>query len=257
MVPTKVSIHNENFEEVVYYPTLSTPFCEQIGAKEKSKLVCDRSNLERFESVKKSGKPKITICPFGLVEVFAPIIIDDLTVGYLAVGQVVTDKTDINEVAEKTVIYGFDKMTMLQKLQSMEVLSEKLIEAAATIADACAKYVLIDKYIDISKNETINKIHDYINEHLQDKITADTLCKQFYMSRVSLYNLFNNQFNISVADYIKRERLRKAKEYLQNSSYSVKEIAALVGFEFNYFSKVFYAEERITPKKYQKKIGGQ
>ena len=246
---SKISIHDENFDEVVYYPTLSMPFCYEIGTNPKSKARCDKSNLDRFTYVKKTGKTKITICPFGLIEVIAPIIIDNITVGYLVLGQTVSDKVDIEEVAEKTTEYGFNKAFMLRKLQQMEVISERMIEAAVTIADACTKYVLIDKYIDVSKNDVLNKIQNYIVEHLQEKITVDTLCKQFYMSRVSLYSLFNRQLNISVADYIKRERLRKAKEYLQNSSYSVKEIAELVGFEFNYFSKVFYEEEHITPKK--------
>ncbi|HHT66779.1 MAG TPA: helix-turn-helix domain-containing protein [Erysipelotrichaceae bacterium] len=249
----KVSIHTVDFQEMIYYPEMRNSFCKALSENPASHTICRDADTERFNYVKRTKKTELFICPFGLIEVFTPIIIGDEIVGYIVLGQAVGENSDINQMAQKTAQYGFDKNTMLNKLEQLERIKEEIFPAASTLLDACAKYVYIDNYINISQNELMGRIHNYIYEHMSERITVDSLCKHFYLSRVSLYKLFEGQVKTSVADYIKNERLKQCKYYLQNSSFSIKEIANLVGIEYNYLSKVFYKSEDITPKKYQKK----
>lgn len=248
----KVSIHNEKREEIINYPRKYNSFCELISQSQDVERTCAMADAERFDVVDKLGCPKTFICPFGLTEVFAPIIINGLTVGYMVLGQILNSNSDLDEIAERPMKYGFKKEAVLEQLNNLERIETELINAATIVLDACTKYVYIDKYIHISSNEMVNNIHNYIIEHISDKITADVLCRQFFLSRVSLYKLFNEQFHSSVADYIKNERIKMAKELLLDSHLSIKEISERVGLEYNYFSKVFYKSEGIKPKQYQK-----
>ena len=192
------------------------------------------------------------ICPFGMTEVFAPIIINGLTVGYMILGQILTNDGNLEKISDNTIQYGFKKETVLERLNRLERIGLEMIDAATIVLDACTKYVYITKYIHISSNELINNIHNYIIDNISEKITADVLCHQFFLSRVSLYKIFNEQLHSSVADYIKNERIKMAKELLLDSHLSIKEVSERIGLEYNYFSKVFYKSENIKPKQYQK-----
>lgn len=248
----KVSIHNEKREEIVNYPGKYNPFCELISESPAAISLCVRADKERFDEVDRLGSSKVFVCPFGLIEVFAPIIINGLTVGYMVLGQILSEDINIKKLAQKPAQYGFKEETVLEKLEKLEKKSDEIIQASTIILEACAKYVYIDKYIHISGNEMTNNIHNYIVEHISEKITADMLCHQFFLSRVSLYKLFNDQFHSSVADYIKNERIKMARELLQDSHLSIREVAEQVGLEYNYFSKVFYKAEGMNPKQFQK-----
>ena len=62
---------------------------------------------------------------------------------------------------------------------------------------------------------------------------------------------FKKDMKISVTQYIQFTRIEEAKRLIKLNKYSVKEIAAIVGFNnVQYFIRVFKSLELITPKKY-------
>ena len=55
------------------------------------------------------------------------------------------------------------------------------------------------------------------------------------------------------SDYLKDVRMEKAKELLENSSLSAKDIAVKVGFQnVTYFSTVFKKETGLSPAEYKR-----
>ncbi|MFT4023739.1 MAG: AraC family transcriptional regulator [Flavihumibacter sp.] len=95
-------------------------------------------------------------------------------------------------------------------------------------------------------------LHYYINEHLTDSITMDTLCRMAYLSRNAFFKWFKEQFGLSPLEFINRERIRLAKQLLANRSLSVTTVAQQCGFsDVNYFVRRFRKTEGITPGAYQ------
>jgi YesN/AraC family two-component response regulator len=71
---------------------------------------------------------------------------------------------------------------------------------------------------------------------------------------VEIYEIFKNTFNSTVADYVKKCRLKKAAELLKETSYSVNLIADKIGVpDYNYFSKIFKVAYGISPREFRKK----
>jgi len=57
----------------------------------------------------------------------------------------------------------------------------------------------------------------------------------------------------SVNEYRNLARVRKAKELLANSGYSITEISEILGFEsITYFERVFKKHTDVTPLRYRK-----
>lgn len=96
-------------------------------------------------------------------------------------------------------------------------------------------------------------VMNYISEHLTADIKIEELCRVACMSKSSLYRMFSEEYGISPAQLIIEERLRYAKQFLQDaSSMSIKEAAYASGFnDPNYFSRIFKKMEGMSPSEYR------
>ncbi|MDO4468082.1 MAG: AraC family transcriptional regulator [Bacillota bacterium] len=106
------------------------------------------------------------------------------------------------------------------------------------------------------ENELLNQIIVYIGENIFSNFNnVEELCQHFGLSRSSLQNLFKNNLNIAPKRYILNMKLKKSKELINESKYTVSEIAGLLGFSsIHYFSRRFKQEFGISPTDYANKI---
>ncbi len=112
----------------------------------------------------------------------------------------------------------------------------------------------IDKCCEASSDETINKVHEYLLENLDKRITIDDLSKRFLLNSTSLKVSFKREYGKSVAAHIKEHRMSRASELLLNGQMSVGEIARAVGYEsVSKFSAAFRTEYGVSPTEYRKK----
>ncbi|HWV68175.1 AraC family transcriptional regulator [Chitinophaga sp.] len=103
-----------------------------------------------------------------------------------------------------------------------------------------------------SNNSRLHFVLHYINEHLTENISVDTLCRKAYLSRNVFFKWFKDQFGITPLQYINRERLKLAKQLLANRNNSVGQVSTLCGFnDTNYFIRLFRSAEGVTPGTYQ------
>lgn len=247
----KVSVFNDKFEEILFYPFKYNRYCQLIRSKKEGTAVCLKADSERLLECKRTRKAKTYICPMGLTEVFSPIIINGIVVGYLALGQIISDNTNIAMMFKAAEQFGLKREDIQSSIDEIEKIPQSLIKASALILDACTKFVYVDNYVGYLNNDLLDQIVDYIENNIHLKLTVDVLCKKFYLSRNNIYHIFKNNFNLTIADYVKNRRIERAKNLLKDPSYSISEVALKIGQEYNYFSKVFYKEVGITPKKYQ------
>jgi len=78
------------------------------------------------------------------------------------------------------------------------------------------------------------------------------LAELFGMSQRNFTRRFRSATNMTPVQYLQSQRLREAKELLQNSNLSIAEIAFRVGYiDVSYFTKLFKQFASITPKEYR------
>ena len=96
----------------------------------------------------------------------------------------------------------------------------------------------------------LDQLNDIItkNLHVPD-FQLNDITEQLKISRTTLYRLIVKLTGMSPNNYIRKQRLEKAKEILEIGVYpTVKETALAVGFKNpSYFSRLFYEEFEITP----------
>ncbi|MCQ2506867.1 MAG: metalloregulator ArsR/SmtB family transcription factor [Lachnospiraceae bacterium] len=102
--------------------------------------------------------------------------------------------------------------------------------------------------------EIFHKIHDYLLEHLSERITIEELSKHFLMNTTTLKEGFKSVYGSSIAAHIKEHRMEKAAEYLLNTEMNVSEIAKNVGYtNASKFSASFQDTFGLLPLDYRKK----
>ena len=108
-----------------------------------------------------------------------------------------------------------------------------------------------DHLINASTSPLIKNLIIYIHNNCDQNILLDDLSKNFNISRSYLSYLIRSETRKSLPDIILYFRLKKAKQYLEKTNYSVNEISNLCGFKSpSYFCKLFKNKYSLSPKQY-------
>lgn len=82
--------------------------------------------------------------------------------------------------------------------------------------------------------------------------SPSVISDQLRVNPTYLSRLFKSQVGQNLSDYISEKRLKRVCALLDDSAYSVKEVAALCGYEnYNYFFRFFKKRMGITPREYR------
>ena len=100
----------------------------------------------------------------------------------------------------------------------------------------------------------LQKATQLIEEHLDDPdLTVSRLCELGDFNEKQLYRKIKQFTGLSVIEYIRSIRLKKAALLLQSGNYTVSEVLYSVGFSnASYFSRAFAAVYHMTPSEYMK-----
>lgn len=153
---------------------------------------------------------------------------------------------DVKNVAEKidwmldTRKFGGEEDLFYSRVIS-EILHD-LMEPAAM--DSKSRY---------DNSEIIKDIIEYIDENYMKRITVEDISRHINMSPGHTIRYFKNQTGYTPYMYLKTYRLMRANQMLETSSYSIKQIAAMVGYSSpSHFISEFKAYKGITPSEYRK-----
>lgn len=118
------------------------------------------------------------------------------------------------------------------------------------------EYLSIISEIKTAKeNPIVTKVCSYINENIEQDITLELMAEYTKVSSFYLSKLFKEEKGITFINYLNEARLEKAKDLLKNSSYSIKEITAAIGYnDQNYFSRIFRNKFGVTPTEFRSSI---
>lgn len=130
--------------------------------------------------------------------------------------------------------------------------------------------VLISKYfaIDINRNsqspfaiftgqkthndETVKKAQEYIEQHLDDRISIEELVDNLAVGRRSFERRFKQATNNSVLEYIQRVKIEAAKRSIENSRKYINEVMFDVGYtDTKAFRTTFKKITGLTPIEYR------
>lgn len=110
------------------------------------------------------------------------------------------------------------------------------------------------KKLNISQSQKkVNEIILYINDHITEPLTMDTIADTFHLNKDYLGRLFKEHTQATVGHYISVQRAGLAQSLLAEG-HSVSEVQEALGFSsYSYFFKFFKKMTGDSPSHYRKK----
>lgn len=110
-------------------------------------------------------------------------------------------------------------------------------------------------YFSAAQIKTIKRIYSFLVEHFREHYTIDELSARFQISPTVMKKCFHSVYGDSVYAYMKKYRLQAAERLLRESTLTIGEIAAEIGYlNPNKFTSAFCAAYGVLPTGYRKKV---
>jgi AraC-like DNA-binding protein len=253
----RTGIYDSDFNKIVSYPEHSCAFCTLMKSVPKSKRLCKENDIKAFAECKKRDSLYIYRCHAGLFEAVAPIKMNDLTLGYMILGQIKERGDDDEVILNYARNFIKDEDELQKACKRLHQRSADQIQSLASIMEVCTCYLWIAKLISVDEENLIFHLSNYINNNICSDLSVETLMDVFGISRSRLYDISHKYFGMSIAKYVKKKRVAIAKERLEIEGTRISEAADAAGFtDYNYFSKIFKSETGLTPGEYKKQALG-
>lgn len=98
-----------------------------------------------------------------------------------------------------------------------------------------------------------NTVYDYINQHLSEDLSLETVAEVAGFSKYHFSRLFKVYSGYNFYDYVSMQRIRSAESLLLKPDISITEVALLSGFSsLTTFNRTFKKIKDCTPSEYRK-----
>jgi AraC-like DNA-binding protein len=118
---------------------------------------------------------------------------------------------------------------------------------------------VFEKFLKVKSSEKkipawVKELKEIIQDQIDTNITLKQLSKDVDIHPAYLSREFSRYFdNLSFGDYIRKQRIEKAIEYLNDPGYSLTKIAYLTGFsDQSHFTRIFKKHTGVNPSAYRK-----
>ena len=144
--------------------------------------------------------------------------------------------------------------TAAQKYENLLIVQNRLSSLIFKIV-LDMSLVLKERKINISEDAL--KIKNYLDNHIEEKISLDQISKYTCLTTRQINRIFKKELGRTPYDYVLTKKIELAKSYLINTSLSVKEVACRLNFiDAYYFSNIFKEKTGLSPIYYKKAING-
>lgn len=102
---------------------------------------------------------------------------------------------------------------------------------------------------------SLEETADHLAQHCHEPISLEELADRCDLSPSHFRLLFGQHFGCSPRSYLRRTRIRRARELMAATTFTLSQIALKTGFStVHSFSRAFHSVEGIAPSEYRRKL---
>lgn len=254
----RITVFDDSFHELAAYPEQVAPFCQIIRSDDNGKKECCLCDENACKIAAKRHSPYTYRCHAGLTESIAPLYLGNIVIGYLLFGHVFSYASYEEGWAQIEPLcrnYRIDLNKLKNACYQQPLISKDYIVSASHILQAVASFSCLERMVSLRQQDLPVQIDEYISGHFAEGLDAQTLCRQFHISRTQLYEISKQSYGVGIAEHIRTLRIDKAKRLLAESDLPLAEIAGQCGFkDYNNFITTFKRMVGMPPKRYAKNV---
>ncbi len=246
-------------------------FCQKVREDPILKKYCEKCDSRGGAEAVRENQPYIYQCCFGLIDVAIPIVLQNVYLGSLMIGQVRTDREDLENIVSlpEHRILKEHVAELRQYYEEVPMLEYSQISKCSQTLSKMCQYMVENKEIEenshhmiacekeeasvLKENGFVLQAKDYVRSHLENDVSLTETARHCAISPSYLSRVFVKETGQCFSMYVSEEKIKKAKEWLENQEMSVSEIGDRLGFnETGYFIKIFKRNVGMTPGMYRK-----
>ncbi|MDY3928314.1 MAG: helix-turn-helix domain-containing protein [Clostridia bacterium] len=249
-IDIKNKIHSKTFCDIAKSTQLGFDVCIHCKTSANDKAVNEKKSFSGY-------------CSYGLFEFVKPVLINNIPVCIIYIGNILKDKyisTDkIIKTSEKTKV----KSDMLIKeLENSEpYVKNEIYGNIAGIIEAYIKFAA-EKNNFIQNNnyeqrcaQKVESVIEYIDLNFDKNISLKKLSKLYFINEKYLGCLFKSKTGMTFREYLNKVRLDNAAKYLSYTDRTIINISIDCGFSnVTYFNRMFMKRYNMTPTQFRKNI---
>lgn len=210
-----------------------TSFCKTIRSCEKGFHHCKISDAQGGERAREKGKTTPYVCESGLIDMAAPIVLENRFIGTILCGQIIMEEDGrektLERIKERTADVEIDFEIIKEHVNDIEVLPRKRLIAATEFLSLTANYIAEMGLVNIYQRELLEESRT--RKKLEEYLRIKKL--KILQSQVNPHFLFNVLNSIARLSLI--ENAKETEEVVYALSdllrYSLKNVEKLVKLE--------------------------
>jgi AraC family transcriptional regulator len=156
---------------------------------------------------------------------------------------------DLSEIINRFIKIGVKEGSREKDLIASLALKELIIRLSQTQA----REILEKTYKELASGNRLAHVVDYIKKNIRENLTLEELAGQSCMSKSHFLRTFKLELGQTPMDFVLKERLKLARQYLLIGGFQIQEVSVMSGFNnITYFIRAFKTEYGFTPKVFQK-----
>lgn len=255
LIKTNITFYDENFTGTAACTSPMHPLCRII--KSCTETHCADSDTKAMTLCKNDDcADHHYACHIGMTEMAFRMTNHNETYGYILVGPFRDKKNEpealraLESFSEK---YSLDLQAMRKAYYATTSFSLEKFESIKVILHALFDYAVNKNIIAMKHTLFETVITAYVNEHLSENLSLDSLCRHFYLSPKQLHSVIKKATGLPPKQYVIQQRIAKAKTLITTTDVPIQNIAEAVGIpDYSYFIKVFKSITGHTPTHFRK-----
>lgn len=221
-------------------PTCGIGFCKKCR---------DHCRYAMNKKCEKSQKLFVEKCWKGINQIVVPLRQDGIHYGMLYAGSWRQPRCVPPAGLPKKYYRAYKKLPLLPAPEKIAELENILLVFVIGILGLLKELNAVETVPDTRGNRII----EFIKAHAVEKIELMDIAAHLNLSRSRTSYLISKTLNKSFPELLNEERLRRVKTLLTSSNMTLNEIAALTGFNDEYYlARMFKRQNEQTPGQYKK-----
>lgn len=235
----------------------STEYCDAAKGTRRGYELCIRCKACANRKAVAQRKPFYGICPYGMVEVVYPVILDGVVACIVYIGHILPDKEEyfprVNRACKLT---GVSLREMMEQAAFCE--ADYNVEHYMQMAEILSREIqrlwrAQGREKSLRCGGIVGNVEEYLAYHYAQDISLKHMAELYFMNEKYLGRLFLKETGKTFRQYLNDVRLEHAVQLLEKTHLSVLHISLECGYSnVTYFNRVFKEKFGSTPTIYRK-----
>ena len=252
----RITVFNENMQELVAYPKQVAPYCALIRESAEGLAACMDCDRQACRVAAEKKNTHIYRCHAGFTEAVSPLYQGEMLIGFLLFGHVfpyASHEEGWQEIRHRCSALSVDPDKLYKAILQAAPVQETYVRSAAHILHAVASYLILERMATLKEDLLEVRLDTYITEHFAEPLDAMRLSRALGIGKTRLYALTKKLYRQGTAARIRELRMEKARFLLrERRDLPLAEVAWQCGYQdYNYFFTVFRREVGCTPREWR------